>query len=42
MTATGLIWTRYSFVITPINLNLASVNGFMFLTGAYQLWRRYQ
>uniref|UniRef100_A0A915Q1R4 Mitochondrial pyruvate carrier n=1 Tax=Setaria digitata TaxID=48799 RepID=A0A915Q1R4_9BILA len=26
---TGLIWTRYSFAIRPINYNLASVNFFV-------------
>jgi hypothetical protein len=42
VTATGLIWSRYSFVITPVNYNLFSVNAFMAVTGGYQLWRRFQ
>ncbi|VDK68907.1 unnamed protein product [Litomosoides sigmodontis] len=37
---TGMIWTRYSFVIRPINYNLASVNFFVSLTGFYQLLRK--
>mmetsp|Transcript_16354 Transcript_16354/g.40297 ORF Transcript_16354/g.40297 Transcript_16354/m.40297 type:complete len:303 (-) Transcript_16354:85-993(-) len=39
LAATGVIWTRYSFVITPINYNLASVNLFVGFTGLYQLAR---
>ena len=31
------IWTRYCFVITPVNPNLALVNFALFLTGAYQV-----
>jgi mitochondrial pyruvate carrier 2 len=41
LTATGLIWTRYSFVINPINLNLAAVNTMLSITGIYQLSRIY-
>ena len=41
VTATGFIWSRYSFVITPVNYNLFSVNAFMAVTGSYQLWRKY-
>lgn len=37
---TGAIWTRYSFVINPINYNLALVNFALMLTGVYQLTRR--
>lgn len=42
---TGLIWTRWCFVIRPQNIFLATVNFFLFLTGATQvtrimLWRR--
>ncbi len=37
---TGAIWTRYSFVINPINYNLALVNFALMLTGMYQLTRR--
>lgn len=41
MTATGIIWSRYSFVITPVNYNLFSVNAFMAVTGGYQLYRKF-
>uniref|UniRef100_A0A7E4UXX3 Mitochondrial pyruvate carrier n=1 Tax=Panagrellus redivivus TaxID=6233 RepID=A0A7E4UXX3_PANRE len=37
--ATGAIWTRFCFVITPINYYLASVNFFVGLTGATQVAR---
>jgi mitochondrial pyruvate carrier 2 len=37
---TGAIWTRYSFVITPVNYNLALVNFALMLTGVYQLTRK--
>ena len=37
---TGVIWSRYSMVITPINYNLMSVNMAMSTTAAYQLYRR--
>eukprot|EP00245_Coleochaete_scutata_P016028 TRINITY_DN734_c0_g1_i1.p1 TRINITY_DN734_c0_g1~~TRINITY_DN734_c0_g1_i1.p1 ORF type:complete len:111 (-),score=13.26 TRINITY_DN734_c0_g1_i1:530-862(-) len=40
VTATGIIWSRYSFVITPVNYNLFSVNVFMAGTGMYQLYRK--
>lgn len=40
ITATGVIWSRYSMVITPKNWNLFSVNIFMALTGSYQLARK--
>uniref|UniRef100_A0AC35TZS5 Mitochondrial pyruvate carrier n=1 Tax=Rhabditophanes sp. KR3021 TaxID=114890 RepID=A0AC35TZS5_9BILA len=36
---TGAIWTRYCFVITPINYYLASVNFFVGFTGFMQLCR---
>ncbi|KAI8453847.1 mitochondrial pyruvate carrier [Phakopsora pachyrhizi] len=39
LAATGLIWVRYSFVITPINYPLASVNLFVGATGFTQLYR---
>ncbi|XP_018026972.1 mitochondrial pyruvate carrier 2 [Hyalella azteca] len=39
LAATGLIWSRYSLVITPRNLNLFSVNLFVAVTGCYQLYR---
>nr|XP_024365545.1 mitochondrial pyruvate carrier 4-like isoform X2 [Physcomitrium patens] len=40
VTATGLIWSRYSMVITPKNWNLFSVNIAMATTGIYQLSRK--
>ncbi|KAA0193831.1 Mitochondrial pyruvate carrier [Fasciolopsis buskii] len=39
LTATGLIWSRYSLVIIPKNWNLFSVNIFLAFTGLYQLGR---
>ncbi|KNZ54068.1 hypothetical protein VP01_3054g2 [Puccinia sorghi] len=39
LSATGVIWVRYSFVITPINYSLASVNAFVAATGLTQLYR---
>jgi mitochondrial pyruvate carrier 2 len=35
LSVTGLIWTRYSLVITPINYNLAAVN---FVLGISSIW----
>ncbi|CAL5222165.1 g4490 [Coccomyxa viridis] len=40
VTATGIIWTRFSTVITPVNYNLMAVNAFMAMTGLYQLSRK--
>eukprot|EP00921_Rhytidocystis_pertsovi_P018220 GHVQ01028758.1.p1 GENE.GHVQ01028758.1~~GHVQ01028758.1.p1 ORF type:complete len:154 (+),score=15.63 GHVQ01028758.1:312-773(+) len=37
--ATGVIWSRYSMVIIPVNYNLMTVNIAMALTGTYQLYR---
>uniref|UniRef100_A0A0E0QHQ3 Mitochondrial pyruvate carrier n=1 Tax=Oryza rufipogon TaxID=4529 RepID=A0A0E0QHQ3_ORYRU len=37
---TGVIWSRYSMVITPKNWNLFSVNVAMAGTGLYQLSRK--
>ncbi|KAL6656735.1 hypothetical protein ACP70R_004515 [Stipagrostis hirtigluma subsp. patula] len=37
---TGIIWSRYSLVITPKNWNLFSVNVAMATTGLYQLSRK--
>ena len=37
--ATGAIWTRYCFCITPVNLYLASVNFFVGCIGLTQLAR---
>eukprot|EP01066_Platyproteum_vivax_P002629 Platyproteum_vivax@DN13230_c0_g1_i1.p1 len=36
---TGMIWSRYSLVIVPVNYSLFSVNMAMGLTGSYQLSR---
>lgn len=41
ITATGLIWSRYSTQITPVNYNLLAVNAFMAVTGLYQLSRKF-
>jgi len=40
--ATGCIWTRYSFVVTPVNYNLAIVNVFMAASAGYMLYRKMQ
>ena len=40
--ATGTIWSRYSFVITPVNYNLFIVNVFMGASAFYQLYRKSQ
>ena len=40
LTATGVIWTRYSFVITPVNYNLAVVNFALGLSSGYHLVRK--
>lgn len=37
---TGVLWTRYSFVVTPVNYNLAIANIFMGASAAYQLYRK--
>lgn len=42
LAATGTIWTRWSFVITPVNWNLAAANIFVACTGIYQLQRVYR
>ncbi|XP_035995054.1 mitochondrial pyruvate carrier 2-like [Fundulus heteroclitus] len=39
LTATGLIWSRYSLVIIPKNWNLFAVNFFLGSAGASQLYR---
>ncbi|KAI8969985.1 UPF0041-domain-containing protein [Mycotypha africana] len=39
---TGLIWTRYGFVIIPKNYMVAAVNFSVFLTGMVQVGRIYQ
>ncbi len=40
LTCTGIIWTRYSFVITPINYNLAIVNAALGMSSGYHLIRK--
>lgn len=40
ITATGVIWSRYSTQISPVNYNLLAVNLFMAVTGVYQLTRK--
>jgi hypothetical protein len=42
LTATGLIWVRYSFVIVPVNLSLAGVNCFVAATGMTSLYRAWE
>ncbi|PWN49917.1 putative FMP43-protein found in mitochondrial proteome [Violaceomyces palustris] len=39
LAATGMIWVRYSLVITPVNYSLAAVNFFVGLSGLAQLYR---
>jgi hypothetical protein len=41
VTATGVIWSRYSMVITPKNWNLFAVNVFMAGTGLVQFYRKF-
>jgi len=41
LAATGVIWSRYSLVISPVNWNLFCVNVFVAATGIYQLYRIY-
>ena len=40
VTATGLIWSRFSTQIIPVNYSLLTVNAFMAVTGLYQLQRK--
>ncbi|KAH9940410.1 UPF0041-domain-containing protein [Epithele typhae] len=42
LAATGVIWVRYSFVITPVNYSLAAVNLFVGATGISQMARIWQ
>uniref|UniRef100_UPI00358E458A mitochondrial pyruvate carrier 2-like n=1 Tax=Myxine glutinosa TaxID=7769 RepID=UPI00358E458A len=45
LTATGVVWSRYSLVIIPINYNLFAVNCFLACAGGTQLtriWRHNQ
>ncbi|WFD37668.1 Mitochondrial pyruvate carrier 2 [Malassezia japonica] len=39
LAATGMIWVRYCFVITPVNYPLAAVNFFVGVNGLVQLGR---
>jgi len=39
LAATGFIWVRWSFVITPVNYSLGAVNFFVGLSGLTQLGR---
>lgn len=38
----GLIWTRYGFVVIPRNMNFSLVNFVMACTAIYQLYRKTQ
>lgn len=40
LTMTGVIWTRYSMVINPINYNLGAVNFVLALSSGYHLSRK--
>lgn len=40
LTMSGLIWTRFSFVIYPVNVNLAIVNGVLAMTSGYHVVRK--
>ena len=40
LTSTGIIWTRYAMVITPVNYNLAIVNFVLGLSSGYHLGRK--
>lgn len=42
LTATGLVWSRYSLVIIPKNWNLFAVNFFVGAAGGSQLYRIWQ
>lgn len=42
LAVTGCVWTRWSFVITPVNPNLALANLFVATTNMYQLSRVYR
>uniref|UniRef100_A0A671T2T8 Mitochondrial pyruvate carrier n=1 Tax=Sinocyclocheilus anshuiensis TaxID=1608454 RepID=A0A671T2T8_9TELE len=42
LTATGLIWSRYSLVIIPKNWNLFAVNFFVGGAGGSQLYRKWK
>jgi hypothetical protein len=40
LTITGVIWTRYSFVISPVNYSLAAVNAVLGVSSGYHLSRK--
>lgn len=40
LTMTGIIWTRYSFVINPVNYNLALVNLALGASSGYHICRK--
>ncbi len=42
LTLTGFIWTRYSFVIIPLNYNLAAVNCCLGFSSAWHFYRKFQ
>lgn len=42
LTMSGLIWTRFSFVIYPVNVNLAIVNGVLAMTSGYHVIRKFK
>lgn len=41
LAATGLIWTRWSFVISPVNYNLALVNASLAGSSLYHIGRKF-
>ena len=40
LTMTGLLFTRYSLLVKPLNYNLAAVNVALFLSSGYHLARK--
>jgi mitochondrial pyruvate carrier 2 len=40
LTCTGVVWSRWSMVISPINYNLMTVNLALAATSGYQLYRK--
>ncbi|XP_040955622.1 mitochondrial pyruvate carrier 3 isoform X5 [Gossypium hirsutum] len=42
LACSGLIWAKYSTVITPKNWNLFGVSIVMFATASYQISRKFQ
>jgi len=40
LTATGMFFSRYALLVTPINYTLMSVNVALFLSSAYHLGRK--